>query len=128
MSVFNDLENCYISISQTENENSITSSDKEFTKKFQSEEEIDGSREKRNPNLIFSNNKDNNNRTISKNKKPIYNSSINKPKSSTMQKNNTKPEISIKNMLIDKTEYDRLKLKNYVELTNLEIVIKKFNF
>jgi hypothetical protein len=113
MSVFKDLENCHISISQTD---SLVSSDRDVTndKKFQSEEEIDKS--KRNPNLIFSKE-----RTTS-GKKPMYSSFANCKKPLGQKSAINKPELNLKNIFINRQEYDSLKLKQYIDLSNIDIV------
>jgi hypothetical protein len=122
MSVLNDLENCFISISQTENDPSMSSDSRDNTinphKKYQNDESPSERREKGNPNLIYSKDKNH-----SKNKKPNY-SSLTKPQvSKTNNKPVSKQEISIKNIFLDRLEYERLKSKQYVELNNLDIVI-----
>jgi hypothetical protein len=125
MSAFKDLENCYISISQTENE-SMISSDKDISgvgdRKFQSEEELSG-RDKRNPNLIYSKGVPGS----SKGKKPMYSSisSFKKPAVAGVQKQvgtGHKPELNLKDVFIDRHEYDKLRLKQYVELNKIDIV------
>jgi hypothetical protein len=129
MSAFKDLENCYISISQTENE-SMISSDKDISgvgdRKFQSEEELSG-RDKRNPNLIYSKGVP----SSSKGKKPMYSSiaSFKKPASGVQKQVGTghKTELNLKDVFIDRHEYDKLRLKQYVELDNINIVSVLFN-
>jgi hypothetical protein len=106
MSVINELENCYITISASASasENSLVS-EKDSGKKFASEEESRRgfARGKSNPHLIYKkdSNKSNN---LTKNKKIV------KPVS--------------QGVFINDEEYGLIKQKQYSELNSQEIVYK----
>ena len=105
MSVINELENCYITISGTASENSLVS-DKESGKKFASEEESRRifTRGKSNPHLIYKKDSTKSNNTI-KNKKLVK-------------------STSIKDVFINDEEYELLKLKQFMDIkTNEQVYI-----
>ena len=103
MSVINELENCYITISGSASENSLVS-DKESGKKFASEEESRRGmvRGKSNPHLIYK--KDSN-------------------KSNNLLKNKKIVNSKSQGIFLSDDDYGLLKKKQYSELSSNEIVL-----